>query len=108
MTGWCVPIKPIKTESQWRYIVRDMPLIRVAAHHWVMANGVPTAGVVPPYSVSWLPSVPIIIDTSSTWDLAVFAALPDMTKGHEATLINKNKVRNTLMLSKIWLGLSYK
>jgi hypothetical protein len=31
-----------------------------------------------------------------------------MTKGHEATLINKNKVRNTLMLLKIWLGLSYK
>ena len=108
MAGWCVPIKPIKTESQRRYIVRDIPLRRVAAHHCVMAKGEPTAGVVPPYSVSWLPSVPIIIDTSSTWDLAVFVALPDMTKGHEATLINKNKVRNTLMLSKIWLGLSYK
>ena len=62
----------------------------------------------PPYSVSWLPSVPIIILTSSTWNLAVFAAFPDMTTGHEATLINKNKVRNTLMLLKIWLGLSYK
>lgn len=37
-----------------------------------------------------------------------FCGFADMTKGHEATLINKNKVRNTLMLSKIWLGLSYK
>ena len=43
-------MNPISRSSAWWYMVAEILLSRVAAHHWVIPNGSLTAGVVPPYS----------------------------------------------------------